>query len=198
MQYLILFLMLFSFSFASDCNDEYNYKNFPTASEELKDVLGDSLNSYLDRDIKIFKNFQAYDIQGSIYYLKRDSFVKLKDYYYPKKNGVWKLHVNENNKIDEIDFAVIKLYQDPVEDLANELNEDLGNLWLKWDGDAYGYKMVPEYTQLHLDNFYIALDAFIYGSENDATGLKNSVVNLHIINYTHEVNEFIKCLHPEK
>ncbi len=191
---LILFLSLFSvFLYASDCADEYNYKNFPTAPEEFKDVTIDALKNFMDKPVKNFENFVKTDIDGSIYYLKRDSYVKLRDYYYPSKNGVWKLHANKNGKVDEIDIAIIKLYKDPAEDLANELNDDLGNLWLKWDGDAYGYKMVPEYTQLNLEGYYLSVDAFIFGSQNDATGLENSVIDLHIINYTHEVEEFKKC-----
>jgi hypothetical protein len=179
---------------ASECNDEYNYANFPTAPEELKEYIGNSLEIYMDKNIKTFPDFKRKRVEGGeIYYIKDGSFVKFGEFYYPAKDGVWKLHVNKNGIIDEIDFAKINPYKDPAEDLANELNDDLGNLWVKWDGDAYGYKMVPEYTQLHLDDFYLAMDAFIFGSEDDATGLKNSIIDLHFINYTHEVREFIEC-----
>ena len=193
MRVLFILSILFVFLFGSDCADEYDYRNFPTAPEEFKDVTISALKKFMDKPVKNFKEFTKTDIQGSTYYLKKDSYIKLKDYYYPAKNGVWKLHANRQGLVDEIDIAIIKLYKDPAEDLANELNDDMGNLWVKWDGDAYGYKMVPEYTQLNLDNYYLSVDAFIFGSEDDATGLEKSVIDLHLINYTHEVEDFIKC-----
>ena len=179
--------------FGSNCADQYNNEAYASASDNFGDVVKGSLKRYFGKDIKKFKDFKKTDIQGEIYYLKKDSFVKNRDNYYPVKDGVWKLHTDKNGKIDELDLSQDTLYQDPAEDIANDLNSDMDNLWAKWDGDAYGYYMIPEYVQINYGDFYISLKAFIYGSEGDSTGLKKAMIDFYIINNTKEVNRYIKC-----
>lgn len=193
MKFVLMIFLTTLFLFGSNCADQYNNKNYAYISGNFADIVGDSLKKYFDKDVKNFKEFKKTAILGETYYLKKDSFVKNGDYYYPIKNGVWKLHADKNSKIDELNFAQKRLYADPAGDIANDLNSDIDNLWAKWDGDAYGHYMVPEYVQLNYDGFYISLKAFIYGSEGDSTGLKNAFVDFYIINNTHEVNEYIKC-----
>lgn len=188
----ILFLATLSL-FGSNCADQYNNQSYATASDNFGEIVGNTLEKYFGKDIKNFKDYKKTDIQGEIYYLKKNSFVKNKDNYYPIKNGIWKLHVDKNHKVDEIDLAQDKLYADPAEEIANDLNSDMDNLWAKWAGDAYGYYMVPEYVQINYKNLYISLKAYIYGSEGDSTGLKKAFVDFYIINNTKEVIDFIKC-----
>lgn len=188
-----MFFLSALFLFGSNCADQYNNKNYAYTSGNFGDVVSGSLKKYFDKDIKNFKEFKKTAILGKIYYLKKSSFIKNRDNYYPVKNGVWKLHLDKNSKIDELNFAQKRLYSDPAGDIANDLNNDMDNLWAKWDGDAYGHYMIPEYVQLHYDDFYISLKAFIYGSEGDSTGLKKAFVDFYIINNTHEVNEYKKC-----
>ncbi len=179
--------------YGANCADQYNNKNYATASENFGDVVGSSLKKYIGKNVKNFKQFKKTLMQGETYYLKNGSYLKNRDYYYPIKNGVWKLHADKNLKIDELNFAQKRLYADPIGDMANDLNDDMDNLWAKCDGDAYGHYMIPEYVQLHYNDFYISLKAFIYGSEGDSTGLKKAFVNFYIINNTDEVNKYIKC-----
>jgi len=188
----VLFLTSLSL-FGSNCADQYNNEHYVSAPENFGDIVGNSLKKYFGRKIQNFKNFKKTDMRGEIYYLKKDSFTKNRDNYYPIKNGVWKLHANKNHRIDELDLAQERLYADPVEEIANNLNSDMDNLWAKWDGDAYGYYMVPEYVQINYKNLYISLKAYIYGSEGDSTGLKKAFVDFYVINNTKEVNDFIRC-----
>ena len=188
----VLFLVTFSL-FGATCADQYNNQNYATATDNFSDIVGDNFQKYFEKNIKNFKGFQKKVIQGKVYYLKKGTYVKHADSYYPLKNGVWKLHADKAGKIDELDLALDTLYQDPTEDIANDLNSDMGNLWARWDGDAYGHYMVPEYVQINYKNFYISLKAFIYGSEGDSTGLKKTMIDFYIINNTKEVNKYIKC-----
>ncbi len=193
MKFFYIILLTTVMLFGSNCADQYNNENYSTPSDSFGDIVGMSLKKYFGKDIKEFKEFKKTDIQGQKYYLKKGSFVKKMDNYYPVKNGVWKLHIDKNFKIDELNFAHDRLYVDPAEDIANDLNSDMDNLWVRWDGDAYGHYMVPEYVQIHYHNFYISLKAFIYGSEGDSTGLKKAFVDFYIINNTNEVNKYIRC-----
>jgi len=193
MKFIYIFLLTSVLLFGSNCADQYNNESYATASESFGDVVGNSLKKYFGKDIKNFKEFKKTDIEGEIYYIKNGSFFKNRDNYYPIKDGVWKLHLDKNSKIDELNFAQDRLYVDPTEDIANNLNSDMDNLWAKWDGDAYGHYMLPEYIQLHYGNLYISLKAFIYGSEGDSTGLKKAFVDFYIINNTKEVKGYIRC-----
>ena len=188
----VLFLVTFSL-FGATCADQYNNQNYATATDNFSDIVGDNFQKYFEKNIKNFKGFQKKVIQGKVYYLKKGTYVKHMDSYYPLKNGVWKLHADKYGKIDELDLAKDTLYQDPTEDIANDLNSDMGNLWVRWDGDAYEHYMVPEYIQINYKNFYISLKAFIYGSEGDSTGLRKAMIDFYIINNTKEVNKYIKC-----
>ncbi len=188
----ILFLVTFSL-FGSVCADQYSNENYSTASDNFGDIVKNDFKKYFNKDIKNFKIFKKIDMKGEIYYLKKGAYIKKGDNYYPIKNGVWKLHVNSDNRIDELDLAHDTLYQDPAEEIANNLNDDMDNLWAKWDGDAYGYYMIPEYVQINYNSFYISLKAFIYGSEGDSTGLKKAFIDFYIINNTKEVNRYIRC-----
>ncbi|NOX16046.1 MAG: hypothetical protein GXP61_08495 [Epsilonproteobacteria bacterium] len=188
----VLFFVTLSL-FGSSCADQYSNENYATASDNFSDIVGNSFEKYFNKDINNFKEFKKADIQGEIYYIKKDSFIKKGDNYYPIKDGVWKLHADKHNRIDELDLAHDTLYQDPAEEIANDLNDDMDNLWAKWAGDAYGYYMVPEYVQINYNSFYISLKTFIYGSEGDSTGLKKAFVDFYIINNTKEVNNYIQC-----
>ncbi len=191
--FYLLFLVSFSL-FANNCADQYNNENFITAPEHFGEIADNKLDIYFGKDVKNFnKDFHAYNLQGEIYYLRDGFFLKQKDNYYPIKDGVWKLHVNKNGKVDELELAQNTLYQDPIEDIANNLNSDMENLWAKWDGDAYGYYMIPEYVQLNYKDFYISMKVFLYGSDGDSAGLKKAFIDFYIINNTKEVNKFIRC-----
>ncbi len=188
----MLFLVTFSL-FGATCADQYNNQSYATASDNFGDIVGDNFQKYFEKSIKKFKDFEKKDLQGEVYYLKKGSYVKHGDSYYPLKDGVWKLHADKTGKIDELNLAQDTLYQDPAEEIANNLNSDMDNLWAKWDGDAYGHYMIPEYVQINYRDFYISLKAFIYGSEGDSTGLKKAMIDFYIINNTDEVNSYIKC-----
>ncbi|MFK5880719.1 MAG: hypothetical protein QM482_00785 [Sulfurospirillum sp.] len=193
MKFVYIILWASIMLFGSSCADQYSNENYTTASQSFGDEVGGSLKKYFGKDMQEFKEFEKTGIQEEIYYLKKGFFVRNGDNYYPVKDGVWKLHADKNSKIDALDIAKNTLYQDSVEDIANDLNSDMDNLWAKWGGDAYGHYMVPEYVQIHYNNFYISLKANIYGSEGDSTGLKKAFLDFYIINNTDEVNRYVRC-----
>lgn len=191
----ILLFFIYSSLFSNECNDEYSSKKFESAPDTFYDVIEVDFNRYFGKNIKLFqKQFHIKNIQGNNYFLKVNSYAQKKDYFFPKKTGVWKLHVDKDGIIDEVDFGKVLPYQNSIDDMANELNDELENPWLMWDGNLYESIMVPEYIKLHVDEHYITLNTFIFGSKDNALGLKNSVLNFHIINNTIEVNQYIKCM----
>jgi len=117
---------------------------------------------------------------------------------YPIKSGIWKLHVDKNGIIDEIWFAKVYNYQNDNESMANEINDELDNLWLDWDADQYEAVMTPEDIKLKFKNYYITLNLYMYGNLYNQLKLKNSTLNFQIINNTHEVNSFLKCIQQSK
>ncbi len=194
----VLFILLLSFVslFAKKCADQYNNEAFLDAPLRVGDIFDDGLKGLpLFGSAKIYKKlgYKKIKIDGETWYIKPNSFKKEGDYIYPVVSGLWKYHVDKSGFVDEFDLADAYSYKDKVESVANEINSDFEGLWSKWGGDEYAFKLLPEDAQLRYEKFYLSLNVYLYGVEEDATNLKNTVVNYHFLNYTNEVNQFLKC-----
>jgi len=42
------------------------------------------------------------------------------------------------------------------------------------------------------------LSVYLYGLRDDSTELNTTIVDYHILNYTHEVNKFLECSEKNK
>ncbi len=196
MRHLIAILLFCFFVFAKECPDQFDSKGFLDAPFRVGEIVDGGLKS-----LKLFGSFKEYKKLGfelvktvdGRYYLKKGCFIKVGDEIYPKCSGLWRYHLNKNGNVDEFDIAEVFEYQDRLEDVANEINSDFEGLWSDWRGDAYGYHLFPEDAQLRYGNVYIAFNVFIYGVKEDATTLKNTVVDYRFLNYTNEVKNYLKC-----
>jgi hypothetical protein len=192
----IVFLLISIAIFARQCADQYSDEAFLDAPERLGEIIDEGLKGLLlfgkaDNYKKL--GFEKIKIDGKIYYINLKMIKRDKDYIYPVKSGLWKYHTDKNGYIDEFDIADAFAYKDKVESVANEINSDFEGMWSKWGGDDYGLLMQPEDAQLRYNRYYLSLNVYLYGVEEDATGLKNTVVDYHFLNYTNEVNQYLKC-----
>lgn len=192
MRFLFLFLLLFYTSLLGDCKDEYSNEKYITAPDSFFDVVKVNLTKWFDKRIPF--EFKKTQIQNKIYYLRENYYKVYKEYIYPVKSGVWKLHVDKNGLIDELEYAKVLEYQNDNESMANEINDELENLWFDWEADQYEAIMKPEDIKLHVKKIYFSLNLYMYGNEDNQLKLKNSILNFHIINNSHEVNDFLECI----
>lgn len=193
---LFVLLLALSFLFSKECADQYSDEAFLDAPSRLGDILDEGLKGLpLFGDMAAYKKleFKKIKIDGENWYIKPGSYIKEKDYTYPIKSGFWKYHVNKKGFIDEFDIAEAYSYKDSVESVANEINSDFEGMWSRWGGEAYALKLLPEDAQLRYGNFYLSLNVYLYGVKEDATTLKNTVIDYRFLNYTNEVNQFLKC-----
>ena len=194
----VIFVLLFvvSLLFSKECADQYNDEAFLDAPSRLGDIVDEELKGLpLFGNAKAYKKlgFKKIKIDEENWYIKPGSYIKEKDYIYPIKSGLWKYHVNKESFVDEFDIADAYSYKDKVESVANEINSDFEGMWSRWGGDDYALKLLPEDAQLRYGNFYLSLNVYLYGVKEDATNLKNTVINYHFLNYTNEVNQYLKC-----
>jgi len=194
----IIFILLFGVSllFSKECADQYNDEAFLDAPLRLGDILDEALKGLpLFGSATAYKNlgYKKIKIDGEDWYIKPGSYVREKDYIYPVKSGLWKYHVDKRDFVDEFDIADAYGYKDRVESVANEINSDFEGLWSRWGGDDYALKLLPEDAQLRYGNFYLSLNVYLYGVKEDATSLKNTVIDYRFLNYTNEVNQYLKC-----
>ena len=194
----VIFVLLFvvSLLFSKECADQYNDEAFLDAPSRLGDIVDEELKGLpLFGNAKAYKKlgFKKIKIDEENWYIKPGSYIKEKDYIYPIKSGLWKYHVNKKGFVDEFDIADTYSYKDSVESVANEINSDFEGMWSRWGGDDYALKLLPEDAQLRYGNFYLSLNVYLYGVKEDATNLKNTVINYHFLNYTNEVNQYLKC-----
>ncbi|WP_458701282.1 hypothetical protein ACKGJI_04020 [Sulfurospirillum sp. 1307] len=188
MKIIFALFVIFINLFAQNCNDEYSNKKYLTSPENFSDIVEVKFDKWFDK--KVSKDF----IKIKNNYYKKNSYKIHKDYIYPIKSGIWKLHIDKNNLIDEIWFAKVLNYQNDNESMSNEINDDLDHLWLDWNEDQYEAIMQPEDIKLHVDNFFITLNLYMYGNKDNQLKIKKSTLNFHMINNTHEVNNFLKCI----
>ncbi len=196
MRYIFVVLFLITLSFSKQCADQYNPEGFFDAPQRLGEIVDSNL-----KHLKLFAKAKEYKelhfgklkINNKIYFVKKDSFVKKGDYIYPVKSGLWRYHVDKNGNVDELDIADAFEYKDTAESVANEINSDFNGLWSRWGGSAYAMKMIPDDAQIRYGSFYLSMTVYLYGVKDDATDLKNTTIDYHLLNYTNEVNGFIKC-----
>jgi len=194
----IIFILLFGVSllFSKECADQYNDEAFLDAPSRVGDILDESLKGLpLFGSAAAYKNlgYKKIKIDGEDWYIKPGSYAREKDYIYPVKSGLWKYHIDKNRFVDKFDIADAYGYKDSVESVANEINSDFEGLWSRWGGDDYALKLLPEDAQLRYGNFYLSLNVYLYGVKEDATSLKNTVIDYRFLNYTNEVNQYLKC-----
>jgi hypothetical protein len=195
-RYIFIVLFLITFVFAKQCADQYNPEGFFDAPRRLGEIVDNNLkNLKLFGKVKEYKklHFKKLKISNKMYYVKKSSFVKKGDYIYPLISGLWKYHIDKNGNIDELDIADVFEYKGDVESVANEVNGDFNGLWSRWGGSAYAMRMVPEDAQIRYGSFYLSMTVYLYGVKEDATELKYTTIDYNILNYTNEVNRFIKC-----
>ena len=193
-----LFFLLFAATtlFSRKCADQYDNEAFLDAPMRVGDILDNGL-----KGLPLFGNEKAYEklgfkivvINRKKYYIKPNSYKKFRDYIYPIKSGLWRYHVDKMGFVDEFDIADAYDYKDKVESVANEINSDFEGLWSGWGGDDYALKLLPEDAQIRYDKFYLSLNVYLYGVEEDATELNKTVIDYQFLNYTNEVNQFIQC-----
>ncbi len=196
MRILSLIFLLSLALFSKQCADQYDPEGFLDAPERLGEIIDDNL-----KGLPLFGKAKAYEklgfkkreIWGKEYFVKEGSFVKEGDYYYPVKSGLWRYHVDGKGYVDEFDVADTFGYKDKIENVASELNSDFEGLWSGWGGDSFAMRLQPEDAQLRYYRYYISMNVYLFGVDEDATELKNTVVDYRFLNYTDEVNNYIKC-----
>ncbi len=187
---------MFALLQAKECGDQYNPENFLDAPDRVGEIIDSGLKKLsLFGDVKIYKQlgFIKAKIDDKIYYIDKKSIKKVGDYIYPTKSGLWRYHLDKNGQVDEFDIAEVFEYKDSLESVASEINSDFEGLWSRWGGEAYFHKLYPEDAQIRYGANYLTLNVYIYGVKDDATTLKNSTVDYRFLNYTDEVNNYIKC-----
>ena len=187
-KYILLFIFLTTFSHAEECSPYFNPEKF----YETPELLNNLIDKNFPHGIFANHNFQ-YPIEKNNEILKKDSFVELGDYIYPKKDGFWK-YKKIDNKISEVNLARAEIYKFDNIDVANTINDSFQNFWLDYIENAYEMRLTPEQTLFRYNNVYFTMSVFIYGVKGDSTPLKGTVVNFLLKDYTKEVNTYIKCM----
>lgn len=187
-------LILASSLYASECSPYFDPDKFYEAPEYLGEVIDSSLNN-----LKLFSNKESYE---KLNYKLHDGkyineSIKLKEYLYPKKSGLYSFKL-KGNKVDEIEIATVNLYKSGDMEIAEEINNDFEGFWSDWIEDGYEMQLVPEQVLLQYDDKYFSFSVFIYGVKGDTTRLKGTTIKYWLKDYSSQVNEFIQCSKKKK
>lgn len=187
---LLVISFLSSYLFAQQCADEFSPKHFdesPSFFEDLVDI------SHIGEGHKKLGFIQ----KGDTFY-KPKSYVLYKDYIYPTINGLWSYKVDTNGKIYEVNIAQIEsqIMIDTV--LADMINSDFEDVWIKWEGDSYEHYMEPEFVRFKYRGRYFSLKVVFWGVRGDSARVDKSTINYQIIDFTDEVKGYISCFSKHK
>jgi len=184
-KYILIIILLSRSLFANDCADEFSPEKFqesPSFFEDLVDMtpIGE-------------KKELGFEKKGDTFY-KSNSYVTYKAYTYPTTNSFWSYKVDKSGKIYEVNISQIESSRLDDETLTQMLNDDFEGAWRVWDGDGYEHYMVPEFVRFRYGNKYLSLKTYFWGIEGDSARVDKSTINYEIIDFTDEVNGYIKCM----
>ncbi len=182
--FILITFILVSSVFAQQCADEFSPEKFgesPSFFEDLVDMT----------PIGTKKNL-GFIKKGDTFY-KPNSYITYKAYIYPTTNSFWSYKVDKNNKIYEVNVSQVESSRIGDASLTEMLNDDFEEAWRKWDGDGYEHYMVPEFVRFKYGKKYLSLKVYFWGIDGDSARVEKSTINYQIIDFTDEVNSYIKC-----
>lgn len=189
-KFLFSSVLCFSTLFANDCSPYYNPDKFYEAPEYLQDLLDTSLRGKnLFGEVSEYKSLDFTKNSDNKYTNKS---IELKDYKFPKKNGLYSYKI-KNKNIDEIEIATVNLYRYTDVEIAEEINNDFEGFWSDWIEDGYEMQLIPEQILLKYNDKYFTFSVFIYGVKGDTTRLEGTSIKYWMKDYTKQVNEYIEC-----
>ena len=191
-KFIFTITILTSLLFANDCADEFSPDKFVDSSDFLEDLIETNF-----KEVALFGTAAEYEKLGfsknKEYFYKTDSYTTYRAYTYPKVMGFWKYKLNQQNKVDEVNIAQLESRREDALSLADMITSDLAGPWMKWEGDAYENYLVPEFTRIKYKNQYLSLKVIFWGVKGDSARVERSTINYQLIDFTDEVNEYMKC-----
>ena len=182
---------------ANECADEFSPDKFVDSSYFFEDLIETNF-----KEVALFGTAKEYEKlrfeQNREYFYKSDSYTTYRAYTYPKVMGFWSYKLNQKAKVDEVNIAQIESNKEDALVLADMITSDFEGPWLKWDGDAYEHYLVPEFTRIKYKNYYISLKVIFWGVKDDSARVDRSTINYKLIDFTDEVNGYIRCVSKHK
>ena len=108
--------------------------------------------------------------------------------------GFWNYKLNQEGKVDEVNIAQLESSREETLVLADMITSDFEGPWNKWDGDAYEHYLVPEFTRIKYKKKYLSLKVIFWGVKDDSARVERSTINYQLIDFTDEVNGYMKCM----
>jgi hypothetical protein len=192
-KFILTITILSSLLFANNCADEFSPDKFVDSSDFLEDLIETNF-----QEVALFGTAKEYEKLGfeqkEDYFYKSDSYTTYRAYTYPKVMGLWNYKLNQQGKVDEVNIAQLESGREETLVLADMITSDFEGPWIKWDGDAYEHYMVPEFTRIKYKEQYLSLKVIFWGVKDDSARVERSTINYQLIDFTDEVNGYMKCM----
>ncbi len=186
-----------SLLFADECADEFSPDKFVESSDFLEDLIETNF-----KDVTLFGDAREYEKLGFVkskdYFYKKDSFTTYRAYTYPKVMGFWNYKVDTKGRVDEVNIAQLESGREEPLVLADMITSDFEGPWIKWDGDAYEHYLVPEYSRIKYKKQYLSLKVIFWGVGDDSARVERSTINYRLIDFTDEVDGYVRCVSKHK
>ncbi len=189
-KFIISIILLSSTVFAQQCADEFSPEKFQESPAFFEDLIDE--NSIAFGSAKEYEKLGFKKKDGEFF--KPESYTVYKAYKYPKINGLWSYKVDKKGKVYEVNIAQIESSRVNGSVLTDMINSDFEDIWRKWEGDAYEHYMEPEFVRFQYKDMYLSLKVYFWGIVDDSARIDRSVISYEIIDFTDEVNSYIRCI----
>lgn len=189
-----LFLLAISISFVlANCHDDFAPRTFEESSDNLNDFLQEQ---FLDKNIsfnlnkKDIKNLHLKIIKDGFEY--PNSYIKTKIGNFPNHIGIYKIDKLYGN-LQKIHILVKEPNRLTANEAFNTANDLIGNLFYDYNIDATKLNLKPYEARVYYKDSYLGISVEVYGVKGDATEIKQTLIDISIINYSNWVDEYKKC-----
>ena len=62
------------------------------------------------------------------------------------------------------------------------------------ESDSSKHYIEPKFVRFKYKDYYLSLKVYFWGVEGDSAKVEKSTINYQIIDFTNEVNTYIKCM----
>ncbi len=178
---------------ASICPDDYPPRSFPEAEDELASFLDEY---FPEAGLSLPPTPNQLRRHGlrpvSDGWALPDALHRVGKRSYPLHPGLWRVSYPGRGLV-----VLHILVRDPASlsesEAFNTYNDLLGDLFADYDDPAYGMTLLPEGVRRRWRGRYLGITVRIYGVRDDATGLKRSVGDVILTDYSPWVHRYLDC-----
>ncbi len=177
------------------CHDDYTAATFAPADEAFTEFVDEYFTAAHIPFLPSIASLETMGLrkQDATTYLRPDALrVAGNKRSYPVRPGLWQVR-NWGTGVREYHLLIREPDRLSEVQAFNAYNDLLGEPFADYDAAAYAMTMLPEDVRVSCCGRYVTFNVRLYGIRGDATGLKYTVADIIVSDYTEWVRQNRQC-----